>query len=363
MKIFNSILKDRYDLTTNKSLKKTKHIILELKEEVDFKTGDSIGIYPTSDQELATKILKFLKEVPKEFNNLSAKEFLIKNVDLEHLNKNLVSLVVGKLPNSSKKVMMGYLLKSDKVDLLKKFIKDQNVLSLLEQNQNIDITFEEFVKNALVITPRLYSVASSPKKNKKQVDLTVGIVEYETSIGKRIGICSKFFNNVDINSEIRSYLQPNPSFRLPSDEKDIIMIGPGTGIAPFRAFIQERELNKANGKNWLFFGAQTIKNDFYYENELKNWVDKNILKLETAFSRDQAEKTYVQHLILKKKEEILEWIENGAYIYICGSREMGKDVEATIYSIIKENRSLNDEQTLEYIKKLKNEKRYLKDVY
>lgn len=363
MKIFNSILKDRYDLTTNKSLKKTKHIILELKEKIDFKPGDSIGVYPTSDPELANKIVKILKEIPKEINALSAEEFLIKNIDLEHLNKNIISFVISKQRDNSKKIMIDYFLKNDKIDLLKKFIKDHDLLSFLEQNNNVNITFEEFTKHAMPIMPRLYSIASSPKKNEKQIDLTVGIVEYETSIGKRIGIGSKFFSNIPIGSEIKCYLQPNPSFRIPEDHKNIIMIGAGTGIAPFRAFMQERELNNCSGKNWLFFGEQTIKNDFYYQDELQSWISKNILKLDVAFSRDNKEKNYVQDLILKNKKEFLKWIENGAHIYICGAREMGKDVDATIYNIIKELKAFSDEQTAEHIKNLKNEKRYLKDVY
>jgi sulfite reductase (NADPH) flavoprotein alpha-component len=169
----------------------------------------------------------------------------------------------------------------------------------------------------------------------------------------------------NVGSTINFYIHKNEQFRLPADHKDVIMIGPGTGIAPFRSFLAERDAVGAPGQNWLFFGGQHFESDFLYQAEIQNWHQTNVLtKVNTAFSRDQKEKVYVQHKIQKQAKEVFNWLENEAYVYVCGSKEpMSIDVENTLLQVIETEGGLTTIEAEEYLNRLKEEGRYLKDVY
>jgi sulfite reductase alpha subunit-like flavoprotein len=195
--------------------------------------------------------------------------------------------------------------------------------------------------------PRLYSIASSPNQNGGEIHLTVKNVEG--------GLCSPFLSQLKSDDNLEFYIAPNNNFRLPDDQKDIIMVCGGTGIAPFRAFLQERDFSAADGKNWLFFGEQYAKSDFLYQVELQDYLESGLLdNLDLAFSRDQEEKIYVQDRIKEKSDELKEWLEKGAYFYICGDKnKMAKDVEQVLIEILGE----------EFLEKLEEDGRYLKDIY
>ena len=214
---------------------------------------------------------------------------------------------------------------------------------------------------------RAYSITSSYNAYPKKVHLTVSTQRWKNNLRDYHGVCSTFLADKCFKgSKIKVFLIPNRIFKLPKNqEKAIIMIGPGTGVAPFISFLQEREFLKSPGKNWLFFGAQTNKNDFIYKNEILNFQNSNILdKLDTAFSRDQFEKIYVQDKMYESRAEIFQWLEDGAILYVCGDAlKMAKDVDNMLKRIIELQLDCNEIKSLEYIKNLKKEKRYLLDVY
>lgn len=215
------------------------------------------------------------------------------------------------------------------------------------------------------ISPRLYSISSSPVAHPGEVHITVARNTFLLDGETHYGICSNFLSKLKENDSIEFYVSSNKLFKLPAADKDIIMIGPGTGIAPFRSFIAERDAIGATGKNWLFFGDQHFETDFLYQTEIQNWLETGVLtKVNVAFSRDQKEKVYVQHKMLKHADEFFNWLEAGAYIYVCGAKEpMSMDVENMLLTIIQQAGKRTEEEAIVYLNRLKEENRYLKDVY
>lgn len=212
---------------------------------------------------------------------------------------------------------------------------------------------------------RLYSISSSPKAHPGEVHLTVGIVRYELDGKPRKGVCSTFLAE-RADGTVPVFIHKSPGFRLPTDPaKPVIMVGPGTGIAPFRAFLEERKHTAPGGKNWLFFGDQHVTTDFLYRNELETMFNEGVLtRLDTAFSRDQAEKIYVQQRMHERAAELWEWLEAGAFFYVCGdAKRMAKDVDAMLHRIIAEQGGLSEAGAQAYVNQLKSEKRYQRDVY
>ncbi len=215
------------------------------------------------------------------------------------------------------------------------------------------------------ISPRLYSIASSPEAHAGEVHLTLGMHRFCVNEQMRDGLCSYYLSQMQEGEEIEFYIHRNHLFKLPAEDKDIIMVGPGTGIAPFRSFVAHRDATGATGRNWLFFGDQHFTTDFLYQTEWMAWMETGVLtKMNVAFSRDQAEKLYVQHKLWQHRKELVQWLDDGAYFYICGAKEpMSIDVEAVLVKIISDQKSLSPEASVEYIDVLKEEGRYLKDVY
>ncbi len=216
------------------------------------------------------------------------------------------------------------------------------------------------------ITPRLYSIASSVNEHGNEVHLTVSLLKYKDKDGKEVtGLFSGYLSKLKAGDKIKFYISKNRQFKLPADDKDIIMVGPGTGIAPFRSFIAERNYRGSEGKNWLFFGERNFQSDFLYQSEWQDHLGSGLLtKIDVAFSRDQEEKIYVQDRIKENAKDIYEWISNGAYFYICGDKEnMAKDVENTLLEIIQHEGKKTAEEAKEYLVSLQEEDRYLKDVY
>ena len=244
-----------------------------------------------------------------------------------------------------------------------------------QPGDSISITFksdDEYIrnydKNYTNLAPRLYSIASSKEYHDGEIHLTVKLVQYKDEEGNlQKGLCSSFLANLEEGKKIEFSIKPNHNFRLPdsAEEKDIILIGPGTGIAPFRSFLAERSANSTSGKNWLFFGNQRFQTDFLYQTEIQDFVKEGLLdKVSLAFSRDQEQKVYVQHKMEEEAEELFNWLQSGAKIYVCGDKnKMAKDVEATLLKIITTQGKISPEKSKEYLYEFKQNGQYLKDVY
>ncbi len=349
--IYTGTVLTNINLNDTGSSKQTHHIEIEA-EEISYQPGDSIGIVPPNSPKLVEAILAETKVDPDKlvrFRNeeLTVSELLLKKVNLVNLPerqvKQYASIVKQDIPAMNMSLY----------DLLKIYpAKDA-------------LQFDEVIAILEPITPRLYSISSSPEAHSGEVHITVSRDRFCVNDEWKFGLCSDFLTQVPENDQIQFYVHKNNRFRLPAEDKDLIMIGPGTGIAPFRSFLAERDATGASGKNWLFFGDQHFSTDFLYQTEIQNWVETGVLsRINVAFSRDQKEKVYVQHKMLKWGRDLFEWIESGASIYICGAREpMSADVEAALLRIIGEHGSKTPEQAREYLDELAASDRYLKDVY
>ena len=331
-----------------------------------YEVGDSLSIIPRNKQLLVDQIIERL-HTSKDFipsgHEIDIENLLKFKFEILTPTKRLIEYIEKVAEDSE----LSLILEKKDSKALDDFKWGMDVLDFMNLNSKVDFIVEKFLDLLKPLQHRTYSISSSINKYDNKVHLTISSVRWKNKKRDYNGVCSTYLaDDCNEKEKIKIFFTPNKSFRLPEDkDKDIIMIGPGTGIAPFRAFLQEREVTNSSGKNWLFFGDQTRENDFIYENELKDMLNKNILtKLDLAFSRDQKEKLYVQHKIYENKKEFFSWIENGSIIYICGdATKMAKDVEDIILKIISEenNCSLND--SIEYLNKLKKEKRYLRDVY
>ncbi len=269
-----------------------------------------------------------------------------KNLNIFYLSENFLN----KYSFLSEKKNIDLNHKWKLIDLLKKFpIKNKYSL-------------KDLIKIMDPIKPRLYSISSSPIAHGNIIHITVSRHRFKLNKETIYGHCSDFLSKLKMGDELSFFIYKNPFFKLPKLNKDIILIGPGTGIAPFRSFLYEREARKATGKNWLFFGDQYSNTDFLYQTEIKNWKKKGILHyVSLSFSRDQEKKIYVQNKIWENRIEFFDWIKNGAYVYICGNRiPMSLDVEKMICRVIEKVGKCDSKF---FIKKMKKEGRYLKDVY
>jgi len=354
-------------LSGNKSNKEIRHYEIELAESgIRYEVGDTLNVFPTNSRTLVGEILKKLKLnnnfKPSGFQN-SIHYLLMNKYEILSPSKDLVNYILG----NSKISKMQRLLESGNSKEFDSFLWGKDVLDLLNLDNNVSIPPDEFLSLLKPLQPRAYSISSSQKMYKDQVHLTVSTVKWEYSQRVHEGVCSNFLSNSEETIDNAGiFVSQNQSFRLPEDNSiPIVMIGPGTGVAPFRAFLQDRRLRGGSGKNWLFFGDQTRNNDFIYEKEMSDFKKDGILtKLDLAFSRDQKEKIYVQHRMLESSKELFDWIENGAYVYVCGDANyMARDVDKALYNLIQKSSNLNDDKTNEYMNNLKREKRYLRDIY
>jgi sulfite reductase (NADPH) flavoprotein alpha-component len=249
-----------------------------------------------------------------------------------------------------------------------KWLWGRDVVDVLKACGSARFTPVEFAAHLRKLQPRLYSISSSPKAHPGEVHLTIAAVRYENHGREKKGVASCWLaDRVVLNqSAVPVFVQTSHGFRLPADgDRPIIMIGPGTGIAPFRAFLEERRAIGAKGPNWLFFGDQQRRCDFLYQEELTAMqTDGTLTRLDLAFSRDQPEKIYVQDRMLEAAAELWSWLESGAHLYVCGdARRMAKDVDATLHKIIESAGGRSQEQAVEYVAKMKAGKRYQRDVY
>ncbi len=250
---------------------------------------------------------------------------------------------------------------------MKEYQKNHELWDALLDNPEVRFTPEEICHLIQPMLPRFYSIASSMKVVGEEVHLTVSYVKYMSNGQQRLGVCSHYLCDMaPMNlATIPVYLQPHHGFTLPADPKaDLIMIGPGTGVAPYRAFMQERMAMGASGKHWLFFGEWNRSYDFFYEDYWTELQAQGKLRVDLAFSRDQEHKIYVQHRMLEQAQDFFQWLEKGAYVFVCGdAHRMAKDVDAVLHRIIQEQGNTDEQGAKSYVKALRSQKRYLRDVY
>lgn len=342
------------NLNDSGSSKETHHIEITPDIEVDFAPGDSLGVFPENEEGDVKTILQLLQASGDETINFKESQQTLYQLLKKQLHVGLLpQRVINKyaaLLNQEKSIDGRF----DLIDLLHKF-------PLYPSTENLQL----LINLLEPLAPRLYSIASSGTAHNGELHLTVARSSYIKDGTKRYGLASNYLSQLKEDTSIRFYIQKNNLFRLPADDKDIIMIGPGTGVAPFRAFVAERDARGAEGRNWLFFGDQHFKTDFLYQTEWQNYLETGVLtRLDVAFSRDSEQKVYVQHKMLKHANELFNWLEAGAYFYVCGSKDpMSVDVEKALIEIIASQSKKGDDFALEYLNAMKEEGRYLKDVY
>jgi sulfite reductase (NADPH) flavoprotein alpha-component len=353
-------------LNANGSQKETRHFEISLEgSKLDYEVGDALGVFPANCSELVADILRALNFNGEESVKLSDGEFPLRKAFVDKLDITKPSPELLKFI-AEHNATLRELLAPERKDDLKKFLWGREIIDLLLATPDAKCSPAEFVALLKKLATRLYSIASSPKAHAGQVHLTVSIVRYESHGRARKGLASTFLADRAAENPIPVFVQTSHGFRLPTNsDTPIIMVGPGTGVAPFRAFLHERRAVGAKGKNWLFFGEQHVATDFYYRDELeKMFSDGHLTKLSTTFSRDQAEKIYVQHRMLEYADELWSWLENGAHFYVCGdASRMAKDVDDALHKIVETAGNKNADNAKAYVAKLKTDKRYQRDVY
>lgn len=342
-------IKERSLLTGPTSTKKTYHIVLDIDgTELPFKVGDSIGVLPTNDTEIVDRIIRQLHATGLEeiFDARTQTTVPFRDYLLHRANLNKANSALLKLFRIEKSA--------------------ETLLELIETHKPHDISPFELCKSLMPLMPRFYSIASSPKVFPGEIHLTVAFLQYNSGGQTHTGVGSHFLcrQSAIESTPIPIYVQPSHHFTLPDPAASIILIGPGTGIAPFRAFLQERLATQAAGLNWIFFGERNRASDFYYSDFWLELEKQGRIRLDLAFSRDQPEKIYVQHKMLEHKKSLWDWIRQGSYLYVCGdAEEMAKDVDAALQRMAHEEGHMSEEEARKYLKTLRTERRYLLDVY
>ena len=338
-------------LNAEGSNKDTHHIELTA-EGMEYQCGDLCGIVPENPVKVVEEIIRLTKADADKKLTFKNEEYslfdLLKNkINIIYLTERMVKLYAETFQ---------YEINEGRTDLLD-LVKKYPVTDLAK--------FEELICKLNAISPRLYTIASSPGAHEGEVHLVVVKDSFEVDGKRKAGLCSNYLLSIPENAKQHFFIQPNKRFRLPANDKDMIMVGPGTGIAAFRSFLSEREVNGATGKNWLFFGEQYFATDFLYQTEIQNWYESGVLtKVNVAFSRDQEEKIYVQHKMIEHGEAIYDWINNGAVVYICGQKHpMSEDVEKALVTILEQYGRKTFEEANKYIEVMKEEGRLEKDVY
>ena len=349
--VYTGTIVTKINLNDHGSSKETWHVEIAA-EGLAYQCGDSIGIVPENAEGVVEAIILAAgvdgtKEVSFKNEPFTIYNLLRNKINIIHLTERLVKQYADITGQDIPATRMNLL------DLLKIYpVKD-------------GAQFEEIVLKMNAISPRLYTIASSPAAHEGEVHILAVKDRYSVNGETKFGLCSDFISQFKVDGQQQFFVQPNKRFKLPAEDKDIIMVGPGTGIAAFRSFIAERDATGASGKNWLFFGEQQFTTDFLYQTEIQNWYETGVLtKVNLAFSRDQKEKIYVQHRMLKHAAELYQWLNEGAYFFVCGKKDpMSNDVEKTLLRIIEQQGNKTSEEAVKYLEHLEEQGRYEKDVY
>ncbi len=349
--------------------KQTHHVALSLEGSgLTYEVGDALAMFPHNDPRVVDEIIANLPfkadTVPgRDGQEIPFRQALIADYDIGCLTK----AVVKKWQGCSGSPFLRSLVEADDAQAWKDFLYGRELIDLVIDHPADFSDAEEFVSVLKKLQPRLYSIASSPNAHPGEVHLCVGVVRYQTHGRQRGGVCSTFMaDRMDSETHPRVFVHSNHAFRLPADDNTpVIMVGPGTGIAPFRAFLEERRVRAAKGRNWLFFGNPHQATDFLYREELEGYVaDKTLSRIDLAWSRDQKQKVYVQDLMLQHGAELWSWLQDGASFYVCGdASRMAKDVDQALRLIATKHGGLDEAGTDAFMADLKKGKRYQRDVY
>ncbi|EJL6267436.1 assimilatory sulfite reductase (NADPH) flavoprotein subunit [Vibrio cholerae] len=363
---YTASLSTSQKITGRDSGKDVRHIEIDLADSgITYQPGDALGVWYENRPQLVNALLDSVglsghEEVQVDGEALSLYSALTHHYEITAANPQLVAQF-AELAQSEKLTSLA----QDK-EALREYATRTQVIDVLRE-EKVLLSASQLLSLLRRLTPRLYSIASSQSEVGEEVHLTVGVVEYEYKGEQRLGGASSFLaHQLEEGAPVKVFVEHNNNFKLPSDDNaPLIMVGPGTGIAPFRSFIQERENRGAAGKNWLLFGDRTFTQDFLYQVEWQKYLKSGVLnRLDVAFSRDQHEKVYVQHRLLEQAELVWQWLQEGAYFYVCGdASRMAKDVHQALITVVEQQGGLNREQAEEYVSELRKAKRYQRDVY
>ncbi|MGE8019114.1 assimilatory sulfite reductase (NADPH) flavoprotein subunit [Peribacillus frigoritolerans] len=368
---FKAEVLENINLNGRGSNKETHHLELSLEGSgLTFEPGDSLGIYPKNDSDLVDMLLMELDWDPEETVKVNKqgelrqlRESLISDFEITVLTKSLIEQAAQLSGNEDLKE----LLKPGNEERLKEYREGRDLLDFVRDFGSWGESAQEFVSILRKMPARLYSIASSLSAYPDEVHLTIGAVRYESHGRERKGVCSILCaDRLQPGDLLPIYIQHNQNFKQPKNpDTPIIMVGPGTGIAPFRSFIQDREESEAKGKTWLFFGDQHFVTDFLYQTEWQKWLKTGVLtKMDVAFSRDTDEKVYVQDRMREQSGELYEWLQKGAAVYICGDeKNMAHDVHNTLIEIIEKEGNMSHADAQAYLEDMQQNKRYQRDVY
>jgi sulfite reductase (NADPH) flavoprotein alpha-component len=359
------------------SAKETRHFVVDLAGSgLHYDAGDSLGVFPSNRSDEVEEVLRRLGATGGELVSPAAlkvptpiplREALTHRLALAKPTRRVVEVLAAKATAPEEKAKLTGLLAPESKEVLAAFLEEREFVDLLAEFSSASWVPQEFVDLLRKLMPRLYSIASSPRRHPTEVHLMVAIVRYETNCRDRVGVCSTFLGDrVPVGAERVPVFVSHSHFGPPEDPaRDCIMVGPGTGIAPFRGFLQDRVALGAKGRNWIFFGDQKRATDFPYEEEWTDYLAQGALaRLDTAFSRDQMHKVYVQDRMREHAAELWRWIDGGAYFYVCGdAKRMAKDVDVALHDIIAEQARITPEQAAEYVRQMKKDRRYQRDVY
>ncbi len=352
-------------LSGSGSAKEIVHYEFSLRDSgIDYHAGDALGVMPVNDAGLVTDIIAALGATPEtDIQGQALQDLLLTGLEVSTPNKEFLRALATRAGDDE----LDRLIANGDKEQIDDFLWSKDTLDLLRLYEAATFSAAEFTDLMKPLQHRAYSIASSPKAAPDAIHLTVATVKYHAQARDHRGVCSGFLQGQEQGHAAAGiFVQPNKNFRLPQDPTTpVIMIGPGTGIAPFRAFLQDRAATGAAGKNWLFFGDQHVEHDYIYQDELQGWQKTGVLtKLDTAFSRDQEQKIYVQHRMMEQAKEIYDWLEQGAAFYVCGdATRMAKDVDQTLHGIIAQESSQGEDAAIDYVTRMKKQKRYLRDVY
>lgn len=370
-KPFRAEVLENLNLNGRGSARETRHLEISLEGSgLDYEPGDSLGIYPENDPQLVDDLITALGwsaaeqvSVSKSGDLLPLREALLRHFEITVLTKPQLTRLAEITGHEGLIELTG----AGQEEALKGYLKGRDLLDLVQDYRLQGITPEVLTGLLRKLPPRLYSIASSSKATPEEVHITVRAVRYEANERQRRGVTSvQLAERVQPGDTLPVFIQHNPNFKLPKDsDTRIIMIGPGTGVAPFRAFLSEREENDAQGESWLFYGDQHFTTDFLYQVEWQRWLKDGVLtRMDVAFSRDTEQKVYVQHRLLEHSKELFNWLEQGAVIYVCGDEgSMAHDVHGALATILIQEGGLAPEAAAERLTEMQRQQRYQRDVY
>ena len=357
------------------SAKDTRHFVVDTTGSgLSYTCGDSLGVFPINRPEEVDEILTALHlsgdeavELRNESEPLTLRYALFGKRSLASPNRKFLLALRDRAQESIETDRLDELLDPANAAMLKQYLAERHFVDLLEKFPSARFQAQDFVEHLRRLVPRLYSIASSPTLYPDEVHLTVAIVRYRTNSRDRVGVCTTYLSDrIELNAPIVPVFVASSRFGLPADDSaDLIMVGPGTGIAPFRAFLQERIASGASGRSWVFFGDQHGKTDYLYGDEFERHLQNGQLdRIDLAWSRDQDFKVYVQDRMREKAAELWNWLERGAYFYVCGdSKRMAPDVDRALHEIVAEHGRLDEADAKAFIKSMRKERRYQRDIY